>query len=199
MTVLAVGVLSGCGSSGAPESTTAESAQATGAQATAGTTTTGITTTVVAADQPCKPDSSAIRNAAAGLAPAQVGQGKPYQWATPAVGAKTTVNDICSTLSAYLISVEGGTASSPMQVLLFHRGGFVGTAEPNWNTFITPDPNHTTDSTVGLRYKVPGSCDACADGTFYCVQFRWDGSGVQMIGRPPELVGTTETPGTTKC
>ncbi|MEU6583729.1 LppP/LprE family lipoprotein [Nocardia sp. NPDC046763] len=115
------------------------------------------------------------------------------------MGARTTVNDICSTLSAYLITIEGATAGSPMQVLLFHRGSYIGTADPRWNSFISPDPNHTTDDSVGLRYMIPRSCNACPDGTFYCVQFHWDGSKVQMAGRPPEVSGTTVTPGSTKC
>ncbi|MEC3958815.1 LppP/LprE family lipoprotein [Nocardia sp. CDC153] len=150
-------------------------------------------------EQPCKPDPAVIRNAAATLAPVEVVPGKPWKWALPAVGANPTVNGICSGLSAALISVEGATASSPMQVLLFHRGGYVGTAEPTWNSFISPDPAHTTDDSVGLKYKIPGSCDACADGTFYCVQYRWDGAKVETVGRPPRVIGTTVEPGSTRC
>ncbi|MGV9667057.1 LppP/LprE family lipoprotein [Nocardia niigatensis] len=157
------------------------------------------TTADGAGGQACRPDSAAIRNAAATLTPIRSGSGDTWKWDVPAVGEKTSVNDICSTLSAYLITIQGATSSSPMQVLLFHQGGYVGTAESNWNTFISPDPGRTTDDTVGLRYKIPGSCNACADGTYYCVQFHWDGSKVQMIGRPPEVTSTGETPGSTKC
>ncbi|GAB0103546.1 hypothetical protein JMUB6875_25190 [Nocardia sp. JMUB6875] len=86
-----------------------------------------------------------------------------------------------------------------MQVLLFHRGAYVGTAEPGWSSFISPDPAHVTDDSVGLRYKVPGSCNACADATFYCVQYRWDGAKIVSSGRPPRVIGTTVEPGSARC
>lgn len=122
-----------------------------------------------------------------------------WQWSVPPVGTEPTVNGICSTLSAYLLTIHGGTASSPMQVLLFHQGSYVGTAEQNWNSFISADQSRTTADTVGLKYMIPGSCDACSDGTFYCAQFHWDGKSVQEIGKPPENSAGNETPGSTKC
>ncbi|GAB2556081.1 LppP/LprE family lipoprotein [Nocardia heshunensis] len=204
LSAIAVLALAGCGNGDGTAARPTPSAVATAlttAAASTSVTTSGPAQSTAAGsgDQACKPDPAVVRNAAASLAPVEVVPGKPWKWALPAVGANPTVNGICSGLSAALISIEGATASSPMQVLLFHRGGYVGTAEPTWNSFISPDPAHTTDDSVGLRFKIPGSCDACADGTFYCVQYRWDGAKVVSAGRPPRVMGTTVEPGTMKC
>ncbi|MGW4247044.1 LppP/LprE family lipoprotein [Nocardia sp. NPDC004722] len=151
-------------------------------------------------DKPCPADPAVIRNAAASLAPIQVmSSGPPWKWSLPVVGAKPDVNDICSTLSAALITVEGASLSSPMQVLLFHRGQYIGTAQPNSNIFINADPTRSTDDTVGLRYKIPGTCNACSDATYYCAQFHWDGSKVQTIGRPPDITGYKHELGSNPC
>ncbi|MGW4244560.1 LppP/LprE family lipoprotein [Nocardia sp. NPDC004722] len=201
LSAIAVLVLAGCGNS---VDTGAQSTPSVSRPAPAATTSvtasSAVQSTVAGSgEQACKPDPAVVRNAAASLSPVEVVPGKPWKWALPAVGANPTVNGICSGLSAALISIEGATASSPMQVLLFHRGGYVGTAEPTWNSFISPDPAHTTDDSVGLRFKIPGSCDACADGTFYCVQYRWDGAKVVAAGRPPRVMGANIEPGSTRC
>lgn len=91
----------------------------------------------------------------------------------------------CATLSAAIVQITGGTASSPEQALFFHKGVYIGTATALPRSFITLDVVHTTDDTVVLRYMTPGSCDACGDGTFTPVRFHWDGRRVDMIGTPP--------------
>ncbi|APA97554.1 LppP/LprE family lipoprotein [Nocardia seriolae] len=196
----AVALLAGCGSAGTP---VAQSTTATATRSSAPGTTTqspaGTTAPAAGTGAECKPDPAVIRNAAATLAPVDGTGHQPWKWALPAVGANPTINGICSGLSAALITVEGATGSSPMQVLLFHRGGYIGTAEPTWNAFISPDPTHATDDSVGLRYKIPGSCNACPDATYYCVQYRWDGAKVVATGRPPRITGATTEPGSTRC
>lgn len=181
----ASGQLTAQTSVGAQSSTTAPSASPVSSPAAPG-------------DPACNPDPAVIRNAAATLSPVTLGTAT-WQWSTPPSGAQPTVNEICAPLSAYLLTIHGATASSPMQVLLFHQGNYVGTAEQNWNSFISADPSRTTPDTVGLKYMIPGSCDACSDGTFYCAQFHWDGKAVQEIGKPPETSAGNETPGSTKC
>lgn len=106
-------------------------------------------------------------------------------WSTDPAGFEGTF-DPCVTLSAVIITVEGATGSSPNQVLLFHKGEFVGPATRENLGFTSLDPGHTTDDTVGVTYKTPGSCNACSDGTLTPVQFHWDGKQVQTIGTPPK-------------
>ncbi|WP_157110371.1 LppP/LprE family lipoprotein [Nocardia anaemiae] len=106
-------------------------------------------------------------------------------WSTDPAGFEGTY-DPCVTLSAVIITVEGATGSSPNQVLLFHKGEFVGTGTRESLGFTALDPGRTTDDTVGVIYKTPGSCNACPDGTPTPVQFHWDGKQVQTIGTPPK-------------
>lgn len=93
--------------------------------------------------------------------------------------------DPCATLSTVIVTIEGATGSSPNHALMFHHGTYLGTATEKAYGFTALDPATTTDDTVGLTYKTPGSCNACDDGTTTQVQFRWDGNRVQMIGNPP--------------
>lgn len=94
--------------------------------------------------------------------------------------------DPCATLSTAIITVQGATGSSPNHALLFHKGAYIGTATPEAHGFTSLDVDSTTDDTVGLAYKTPGSCNACPDGTVTRVQFHWAGQKVQMIGTPPK-------------
>lgn len=91
----------------------------------------------------------------------------------------------CTTLSTAIISIQGATGSSPNQALLFHSGHYLGTATSKAYGFTSLAPGASTDDTVALSYKTPGSCNACADGTTTQVKFHWDGTHVVMIGNPP--------------
>lgn len=93
--------------------------------------------------------------------------------------------DPCATLSTAIISIQGATGSSPNQALMFHSGRYLGTATSKAYGFTSLAPAATTDDTVALSYKTPGSCNACADGTTTQVKFHWDGTRVVMIGTPP--------------
>lgn len=92
--------------------------------------------------------------------------------------------DPCATLSTAIVTIEGATGSSPEQALLFHRGEYVGTATPEAHGFTTLAAA-TTDDTVVLDYKTPGSCNACPDATHTQVGFHWDGQRVVVNGTPP--------------
>jgi serine/threonine-protein kinase len=93
--------------------------------------------------------------------------------------------DSCASLSAVYITIAEGTGSTPAQVLLFHKGSYVGPATPKPHSFTSIDPSLTTDDTIALKYGIPGSCNACADMTFTIVRFHWTGDHVEMIGTPP--------------
>ncbi|WP_069167313.1 LppP/LprE family lipoprotein [Nocardia altamirensis] len=106
-------------------------------------------------------------------------------WSTDSRGFEGNF-DPCATLSTVIVTVEGATGSSPNQALLFHKGAYLGTATPEAHGFTSLDVDRTTDDTVGLTYRTPGSCNACPDGTQTQVQFHWNGSKVEMVGTPPK-------------
>ncbi|MCU1644465.1 MAG: hypothetical protein JWN03_4740 [Nocardia sp.] len=164
-------------------------------------TSAGIPATAAAAPTTatCGQNLSApeVRDAIAAQPPVQNDSGTPWKWATQPVSGNF---DPCATLSAALIIIEKGTASSPMQILLFHQGSYLGTGTLKWRSFTGMDPTHTTPDTVGIKYHVPGTCNACSDGTDYCVQYHWTGTEVEMLGTPPDESPTgTEIPGSPRC
>jgi hypothetical protein len=145
--------------------------------------TTPVATTSSAAPK-CGVDLAApvIRSAIATLPTEPITRAP---WSTDPASFQASF-DPCVTLSAVIITVQGATGSSPEQVLLFHKGEFVGTATRDSHGFTALDPGRTTDDTVGVTYKTPGSCNACPDGTITPVQFHWDGKQVKTIGTPPK-------------
>lgn len=94
--------------------------------------------------------------------------------------------DPCATLSTAIVTIQGATGSSPDQALMFHKGRYLGTATSKAYGFTALAAAASTDDTVVLSYKTPGSCNACPDGTYTQVQFHWDGTHVVMIGHPPQ-------------
>ncbi|MBB5916961.1 hypothetical protein BJY24_005873 [Nocardia transvalensis] len=94
--------------------------------------------------------------------------------------------DPCATLSTAIVSIAGATGSSPQHALMFHRGEYLGTATADARGFTTLAAAATTDDTVVLDYKTPGSCNACPDATHTQVGFHWDGTRVVMEGNPPK-------------
>lgn len=97
----------------------------------------------------------------------------------------------CSTLSVALVTVEGATGSSPSVALLFNRGRYAGPATPTPRGFTSLNEALTTDDTVALNYKTPGSCNACSDSTVTTVRYQWQeragdiGHVVQLDPLPP--------------
>jgi hypothetical protein len=93
--------------------------------------------------------------------------------------------DPCADLSTILIMVDGGTASSPMQALMFHRGAWLGTGTLRAYSFTSVDAAASTKDTVVLAYRSGQSCSACGDGILTRVRYHWDGNQVQMLDPPP--------------
>lgn len=93
--------------------------------------------------------------------------------------------DPCADLSTMLVMVEGGTGSSPVQALMFHRGEYVGTGTSKAYGFTDLDVSTSTPDTVVLTYKSGQTCNACNDGITTAVRFQWDGQSVQMLDAPP--------------
>ncbi|MFI7664590.1 LppP/LprE family lipoprotein [Nocardia sp. NPDC049526] len=94
--------------------------------------------------------------------------------------------DPCANLSIVIVTVAGATVSSPNHVLMFHKGMFIGTATREAYAFVQFNPTRTSDDNIGLTYKTPGSCNACADGVYYQVDLHWNGQGVDLIGQLPQ-------------
>ncbi|PPJ26965.1 hypothetical protein C5E45_22330 [Nocardia nova] len=184
---VALAALAGCGNG--PETASATPSSATSAalsptQVVHPTQETVSVTTSGSAD--CATDLSApeVRRAVTTLPPYDAGGGLTWAWNDNPPALRGTYNR-CSTLSVVVVTIQGATASSPEHALLFHKGDYVGTATPKAQAFTTIDTGADTDDTVVLTYKTPGSCNACPDGSSTTVSFHWNGSGVDMRGRPP--------------
>jgi LppP/LprE lipoprotein len=93
--------------------------------------------------------------------------------------------DPCADLSTIRVVIRGGTGSSPLQALIFHRGSYLGTATAKAYGFTSLDTGASSNDTVVLAYRSGQSCTACDDGTVTTVRYRWDGTRVQMLDPPP--------------
>lgn len=129
---------------------------------------------------PCGPDQEvAVRQALSQLGP------EPTTTAAWDPTPLESNYEACADLSTVLITVAGGTGSSPMQALMFHRGEFLGTGTSKAYAFTSLDAGASTPDTVVLRYKSGQSCTACDDGVVTTVRYHWDGDSVQMLDSPP--------------
>jgi hypothetical protein len=147
------------------------------------------------------PQAPAITDNLAAVPPAQQVRGIPWTY----LGDSNY--DPCTELSYAIVEVRGGTGSSPRQVMLFHRGAYIGTAtECDFGfTAVTA----TTGDSVSVEYQWPreGDPNAAPSGSARTT-FSWNGTGVVMsAGLPQELLdisgcdvapipGGGDTPGT---
>jgi hypothetical protein len=181
--VATVASLAGCGSSSSGSSATptgspspaASSAHQTAAASTSAAPVTGSARCGVNLASPV------IRSA---LTKVPIVAGTNWAWDADPASFEGNF-DPCATLSTAIVTIQGATGSSPNQALMFHQGVYLGTATWKAYGFTELDQAATTADTVGLTYKTPGSCDACADGTYTHVKFHWNGTKVVMIGKPP--------------
>jgi LppP/LprE lipoprotein len=128
----------------------------------------------------CGPDeATALQSALAKLPPEPVtGRG----WQTTPIGGDYKP---CADLSTILVMIEGGTASSPVQALMFHRGTYLGTGTSKAYGFTSLNAARSTGETVVLDYATPGECDACAPASVTSVRYQWRGDHVEMLDPPP--------------
>jgi hypothetical protein len=128
----------------------------------------------------CGPDQgTALQSALAQLSPEPVtGRG----WGSAPVGSNY---DPCADLSTILVMIEGGTGSSPVQALMFHRGTYLGTGTSNAYGFTSLNAARSTNDTVVLNYKTPGACNACPPAAVTSVRYQWQGDHVAMLDPPP--------------
>jgi LppP/LprE lipoprotein len=131
---------------------------------------------------PCGPDeTTAVRGAIAQLQPDQK---TGRQWSS---APQDSNYDPCANLSAVVVTVQDGTASTPDQALMFHRGQFVGTATPKAYPFTKLENPASTGDTVVLTYRTDQSCNSCDDGTLTIVGYAWQNDHVLMLDTPPQV------------
>ena len=168
--------LAGCANTARPGPAT----HAGSAQPSPSSPTTSLQTPVSGTNADCGPDqATALRDALAQYPPEPV---TTRPWGPNPQGGNY---DPGADLSTILISIEGSTASSPMQALMFHRGNWLGTGTQRAYSFISVDEAASTKDTVVLAYRSGQRCSACGDGILTRVRFHWDGNKVQMLDPPP--------------
>ncbi|SEB69252.1 LppP/LprE lipoprotein [Gordonia malaquae] len=139
-----------------------------------GATTSAATTTSCDSS---KDMSDAVRTAVLGLSTKN-----GWQW--QADNADVSSLDPCKTLSFATTTIEMATNSSPVAILLFNKGKFVGPA----STCFPPikDVTSSGDDTVTVTYRYPNEGDTNAGMTGRAtLTFRWDGSKVVKTGDVP--------------
>ena len=97
--------------------------------------------------------------------------------------------DSCADLSWIILPIKGGTASSPYQIMLFHDGGYLGTATSEAYGFY-PTISRVDDATISVTWHWPreGESSAGASGQS-TAQFTWDtaSGSVSMSGEVPPV------------
>jgi LppP/LprE lipoprotein len=116
----------------------------------------------------CGPDqATALSTALAQLPPEPLtGRG----WDSTPVGSNYQP---CADISSILVMIEGGTGSSPIQALMFHRGQYLGTGTSKAYGFTSLNAARSSDDMVVLDYKTPGACNACPPAGFKSVRYQW--------------------------
>lgn len=123
---------------------------------------------------PCSPESVPVTTDATKIAPPFPDRG----WTVWQTG------NLCGSLGYAELATEGGTGSSPTQLLLYNNGQFLGTG-------ITCNAlgqvrGSTADSvTVGYRWPIGDDSNSNMRGRA-TVTYQWNGSSVDMIGDLPQ-------------
>jgi len=186
--------LTGCSAgSDAPEptrtvtQTVAPTAAATSTPSAAASTPAPVRTPQPSATPTCGAEdpTSAIQQAADRLGPPADIAGAT--WGTAA--AERGGYDPCAALSWVVLRPETSSGSSPSAILLFHDGGYLGTATKVQYAF-EPDVSRTSDTALSVTYRYPrdGESNAEAGGRAVAT-YRWDDAAgrVVMTGDVPPV------------
>lgn len=68
-------------------------------------------------------------------------------WAWSTAYADTSTYDSCASLSWIVLPIDGGTASSPYQIMLFHHGEYIGVTSDQMIGFF-PEVERLDDETI---------------------------------------------------
>ncbi|MFT3660393.1 MAG: LppP/LprE family lipoprotein [Gordonia sp. (in: high G+C Gram-positive bacteria)] len=113
---------------------------------------------------------------------------KGWPWSTEY--AMVENYDQCLPLSAIVLPIEGGTASSPYQVMLFHHGEYIGTATERAHGF-APEVARVDDTTIAVTWTWPRAGESSAGATGKSrAQFRWDDASGEVVMTGEEPSGT---------
>ena len=95
-----------------------------------------------------------------------------WQWDLD--GADTTTYDACAALSWVVLEIPRATVSSPVQIMLFHRGQYIGTTSSESIGF-PPEVVRLDDAAIQVTYTWTrdGESNAEASGRSVSI-FTWD-------------------------
>lgn len=165
--------------------TVAPSAESTSTPTPVATTPAPVQTPQPSATPTCgaADPTNAIQQAADRLgAPAGI---DGATWDTAA--AERDGYDPCAALSWVVLRPSMSTGSSPSAILLFHDGGYLGTATKEQYSF-EPDVVRTSDAALTVTYRFPLASEGNAEASGRAeAVYRWDdGTGrVVMTGAVP--------------
>lgn len=125
-----------------------------------------------AAEASCTPVTAGQALAAALPRVPQFDEGERWAW-DPTTADISGFSD-CAQLSWITVGIQGPTGSSPYQILLFHRGEFIGPATERAYGF-APRVQRLDDAAIQVTYRWagPGETTAGASQTAVSV-FRWN-------------------------
>lgn len=109
-------------------------------------------------------------------------------WAWDAEWAESDGYDDCAALSWIVLPIEGGTGSSPYQIMLCHQGEYLGTATAKAYGF-APEVSRVDDRTIAVTYRFAKDGDINANPTGRAeAQFTWSpvAEKVVMTGQVPD-------------
>jgi hypothetical protein len=182
----ALTLLAGCsGGTVSPPARTV-TATATATQATTSTTPSADANGTPGGTASCGTASAAtaVQQAVATL-PRPVENLPDATW--DASAADTSGYDPCAALSWAVVSVTGGTPSSPNAILLFHDGTYLGTATAEQYPF-EPQVSRTAGDAIAVTYRYATATDSNANPSGSTqASFTWDASArkVTMQGSTP--------------
>jgi LppP/LprE lipoprotein len=128
----------------------------------------------------CEPDPSTALQTALAQLPSEPLTGRG--WDDTPVGSNY---DPCADLSTILVMIEGGTGSSPVQALMFHRGQYLGTGTSKAYGFTSLNAARSADDMVVVDYKTPGAFNACPHAGVTSVRYQWQDDGIEMLDPAP--------------
>lgn len=96
---------------------------------------------------------------------------------SPEVAAKF---DTCAPLEAVVLSVEGATTSSPMAIMLFHEGEYLGTATSE--NHMSTHARRIDDNTFAVQYNYPATGEPNALPSVATIStFTWDDAQEKVV------------------
>lgn len=162
------------------EETTAELPSATTASPTTTATATSTTSRPSSAKKGSVNDGSKSDGASCGTLTADqavrnnLHRLTPAKWDWTAEWADLSGYDPCASLSWAVVTIEHGTSTSPYQIMLFHKGEYLGTGTLDAYAF-KPNVTRTSDTRIDVTYYYstsPGGGGINRAETY--ASFTWD-------------------------